>query len=250
MAVNRGFLEARGTYLLVVNFDDPMLSSELFSASLRIFEEFPEVVVTYPDWQTIDPDGEIVKVVITHEFSLEKLIGKMICLPGPGAVFQRSYALQTSGRNVNLKFLSDYEFWLRMSFFGPFKRIPRVLAQWREHPASTTKSSKGLPMALERIHVIVDFVERYGLKGLLKRQALGHAYYRASLMRYFSQQVPGRRWLIMSIWLRKGWVEELRIHEAIYLLCLPLSENLWRLVQKKFRVTVTDRKFIRKLNNM
>ncbi len=230
-AVNRGFIEAKGEYILVVNDDDPMLSSELLSASFRTFQEYPDVVVTYPDWQIIDSEGNLISRQITREFSVENLIGKFICLPGPGAVFRRSQMMAIGGRNTSLRFLSDYEFWLRMSLLGPFRRIPLVLAQWRQHPASTSTASRGLPMALERIGVLENFVQENDFKGSLRRQTLGHAYYRASVLRYFSHEVPGRRWLIKSLWLRKGWVEELKIREAIYLLGIPLTERLWGLVK-------------------
>ena len=234
-AVNRGFREAKGTLVLVVNDDDPMLTGELLSASLKIFLENPDIIVTYPDWQIIDSDGEVITKKITPEFSLENLVGKFICLPGPGAVFRRSHMLTIGGRDTSLKFLSDYEFWLRMSQLGSFKRIPKVLAQWRQHPGSTSTSSRGLPMALERIQVLEKFVQSNGITGLLRRQALGHAYYRASVLRYFSRDIPGRRWLIKSLWLRRGWVEELEIRQAIYLVGTPITEKAWKFVKTLIR---------------
>jgi glycosyltransferase involved in cell wall biosynthesis len=235
-AVNRGFLEARGTFVLVVNDDDPMLTGDLLTESSKAFLGDAEVVVTYPDWQIIDTNGKVIVKKVTPEFSLENLVGKFICLPGPGAVFRRSQMLSVGGRDTNLKFLSDYEFWLRMSHLGSFKRIPKVLAQWREHPGSTSTASRGLPMALERIQVIENFVQLNGITGLLQRQALSHAYYRAAVLRYFSADVPGRRWLIKSLWLRKGWVEELKIRQAIYLLGTPMTEKLWHLVKSLTKV--------------
>ena len=91
-------------------------------------------------------------------------------------------------------------------------------------------------MALERIQVIENFVQLNGITGLLQRQALSHAYYRAAVLRYFSADVPGRRWLIKSLWLRKGWVEELKIRQAIYLLGTPMTEKLWHLVKSLTKV--------------
>lgn len=234
-AVNRGFREAKGKLVLVVNDDDPMLTGDLLSASLKIFLEHPDVIVTYPDWQIIDSNGVVITKKITPEFSLENLIGKFICLPGPGAVFRRSHMLAIGGRDTTLKFLSDYEFWLRMCQLGSFKRIPKVLAQWRQHPGSTSTSSRGLPMALERIQVLEKFINSNGITGLLRKQALGHAYYRASVLRYFSRDIPARRWLIKSLWLRKGWVEELEIRQAIYLFGTPITEKAWKFVKSLSR---------------
>ena len=228
IAVNHGFLEARGKFLLVVNDDDPMLTSEILSESLAVLTSNPEIVVAYPDWQIIDSEGIFLSEQVTREFTLENLIGLFICLPGPGAVFRRDVAMRVGGRQTNLKYLSDYDFWLRMSTHGKFQRIPKLLAQWRQHPGSTSTSSRGLAMAKERIEVMENFLLTSTLSQNMRRQARAHAYYRAAVLRYFSRDVPGRRWLIKSLLIRRGWVEELRFREAVYILGAPMTEIIWK----------------------
>ena len=51
-AVNRGVAAARTDIVCVVNADDPVLPG-LLEASLQMFEMFPEISGTYPDWNVV-----------------------------------------------------------------------------------------------------------------------------------------------------------------------------------------------------
>ena len=86
-------------------------------------------------------------------------------------------------------------------------------------------------MAMERIRIIEDFVSEARLPDDLKRMARGNAYYSAAILRYFNKKVPHRVYLWNAFRIRRGFIENSKIRELIYLTALPLSEILW----KKFR---------------
>ena len=231
-AVNLGISRSNSEYCLIVNADDPLMSGELFYEAAQILDSDKEIVAVYPDWQIISDSGEIVTIKITDDFSRELLIGEFNCLPGPGAIFRTEIARLIHGRDPNLRFGSDYDFWLRLSLHGDFKRIPKILAQWRSHEDSTSINSKGLAMGKERIKIIEDFVDSVNLEQSLKRKALAHAYYHAALLSYFSSDIPGRKWMLKAIFIQRGWIKQSDLRIICFCLLYPLSRYLLPIVKK------------------
>jgi glycosyltransferase involved in cell wall biosynthesis len=241
-AVNTGFNSAIGEYVLVVSADDPLMDGSIFDDVENFFEKNPEVAVWYPNWNMIDRDGNLIRTVYVDEYSDEKLIGRFICLPGPGAFIRKSAALQIGGRRNKWKYVGDYDFWLRISRVGLLKKRDAVVAQWRFHDESTSISQRGARMFSERISVIDEFVKEYSIPTLLTRQARAHAYYFASLLSYHSKDVKGRSTMIKAFWIRRGRIEESQFRVIAYVLLTPLSFHLKPFLEKIFRNSVKARK--------
>jgi len=230
-AVNRGISTASGRFSLVVSADDPLLSRELFNKALKIFDSNPSCVVVYPDWQMINENGEVLLEKECEEFSFEKMLGEFNCIPGPGAVFSTTIAKKIKGRNPEYRFTSDYDFWLRMALHGDFIRIPSVLAQWRQHLESTSIGQRGFSMAAERIAVIENYLRLYPQTKELSRQAMASAYYNAAVLSFFNPALPGRKWLLRGFFLRKGWITGSRMRIIAYILLLPTSRHLYKILK-------------------
>jgi len=225
-SVTKAFFLARGRYLIVVSADDPLLTAELFDEVFDWFEKDANLVAVYPDWQMIDPKGSVIQTVIVPNYSDELLIGQCRTLPGPGVIFRRDAAVKIGGRNSKWVYVGDYDFWLRLSRLGEIRHRPKVLAQWRHHPNSTSVSKRGLGMATERISVIEDFLSLNHVDKLIGSMALGHAYYTAARLSFFSRDIPGKRYLFTAFRLRKGWVEEAQIRVIAFIVLDPLSRLL------------------------
>ncbi len=228
-AINNGLNKASGKYIMVVSHDDPMLSPNLIPEAIEILDTNLDIVCVYPDWQIINAEGEVIRQNVVKEYSEKELIGKFNCLPGPGAVFRKGAALQIGGRR-KWKFVSDYDFWLRLSRVGRFKRIPGVKAQWRSHKNSTTVSMKSLKMADERILVIEDFLFRYPVHPKMFRMAKSSAYYFAARLSFFAPEIPAKKFLIVSFKSRKAWPEVANPIIVLFILTLPFSRNLLKLL--------------------
>ena len=241
-AVNYGINLAIGDYCIIVNHDDPLFTSELFSASVKILESDVNLVATYPDWILIDKAGEKIEVRQTKEYSIAELAGFSNCLPGPGACFRKSEALMAGGRNAKYRFVSDYDFWLKLSRYGEFKRISKPLAQWRFHSNSTSVRNNSLEMALERIDVISDYLARTITTKQFHRIALSHAYYYAARLALSSTGLPGRKFLLKSIWTRKKWPERANLLVSLAILFSPISLYFYnraeRLLPARYRIKV------------
>jgi glycosyltransferase involved in cell wall biosynthesis len=198
-AVNVGLNLARGKYGIVVNSDDPLFSEELARVSIELLEENPDLVATYPDWQVINSTGQIIRKRRVKEFSIEEMVGNFNCLIGPGGVFRIREARAIGGWSSAFRFVPDFDFWLRLSDHGKFKRIPRALAQWRSHSKSISIASRGLPMSLERLEVIEKYLESHDLDSRLQRRARASANYSAATMSLFDSRVRGGRLLRKAI---------------------------------------------------
>jgi glycosyltransferase involved in cell wall biosynthesis len=222
-SVTRAFKIAKGEYLLVVSADDPLLTSALFDEVFDWFDTDQQLVAVYPDWQMIDPVGNVIQRVVVPDYSDELLIGQCRTLPGPGVIFRRDAAIEIGGRLSRWVYVGDYDFWLRLSRLGEIRHREVVLAQWRHHPTSTSVSKRGLAMARERIEVVESFLAKNQIDNLLARKSLGHAYYTASRLTFFSKEVPGKHYLFKAFSLRRGWVEGAEFRVILFILLDPFS---------------------------
>jgi glycosyltransferase involved in cell wall biosynthesis len=231
-AVNAGLRLSKGKFVLVINADDPLLSGELINRGVKILVTNPSIVAVYPDWKIISDSNETKKIKILPEYSDDLMIGRCRCLPGPGTIFCKDAAVRIGGRRTNWKFVSDYDFWLRMSRQGIISRLPGVLAQWRESHNSTSVSQRGLSMANERIKVIESFLLENKLPLSLQRKARGNSYYLAARLTFFDSSIPGRAMLFKAFINRRGWPEEARLHVVVFLILMPFSAFLVKIYSK------------------
>ena len=185
-AVNTGMKAGRGKYALVVNCDDPLFTQEIFTGISSIFQMNPKVVAIYSDWRVIDPKGNVVKLVFPRSYSRKSLIAELDCLPGPGSFFKLTAAVTVGGRNPYWMYVSDYEFWLRMSAAGDFIKRPGVYAQWRIHDQSITGSSNENRITEQRNLAAENFVKTTKTVVKLRRQALSNIYFQQFMYGYYT----------------------------------------------------------------
>jgi glycosyltransferase involved in cell wall biosynthesis len=233
-SINEGLSLAKGEYGIIVNADDPLVSEKLFDLSFKEFDD-NDLIVCYPDWEVISSEGKTIKRIKTKDYSKKILIGHLQCLPGPGAVFRIACARRVNGWNRNFKYVADYDFWIRLSEIGKFKRIPQNLAAWRMHEDSTSISQKNFSMALERIRVIEELPFLNELSPKLRNKALASAYYQAAVLSYFDPTIPGKEWFKKSLFLDSTIVLRNKPTRTLFLLLFPWSAWLAKYVSKKFR---------------
>lgn len=241
-AVNKGIENASGEFLLVVSSDDPLFTSAVFDGVPEYFDQHKDLQVWYPDWKMIDASGEVLKIVTVPEYSEERLIGRFLCLPGPGAFFRKSSALSIGGRREKWKYVGDYDFWLRISRLGTMERRPKVLAQWRYHDESTSIGQRGLRMFEERLNVIEEFVNENEVNDKMKRMARAHALYFASLLVFHVPEVKAKRALLRAFFIRKGLIEESQFRIIFYILLTPFSTKLNPIISKYLPRLLRSRK--------
>ena len=231
-SVTKGFKLAKGELVMVLSADDPLFTKEIFRNVFELFEKNENLVAVYPDWNLIDPTGKILKKILVPDYSDELLIGRFRTLPGPGVIIRKKAALTIGGRRSKWVYVGDYDFWLRLSRIGEIRHRPQVLAQWREHPNSTSVKRKNFAMASERIAVIEEFVEEFKIDDKLKKMALGNAYYMAARLSYFDPKIPGRKWLMQAMRYRGGIPEESKLTHILFLMTFPMSYKFTKMFRR------------------
>ena len=197
-AVNSGMHSGRGKYVLVVNCDDPLFTQEIFAGVSNLFTTNPNVVVIYSDWRIIDVTGQVLKHVFPRSFSRKSLITELDCLPGPGAFYRLETALAVGGRKPDWKYVSDYEFWLRMSTEGEFMKRSGILAQWRSHDDSITGSSKEYLITKQRNLAAELFVKSNRFKRKFRREAVANIYFQQFMYEYYTNSKFAAKKLLRS----------------------------------------------------
>ena len=173
---------AEGDIIAVVCSDDPLLPGAV-SKAVQLLLQKPDVVVVYPDWQMIDANGSVVDSIVTYDFvSTADMIRRHHCLPGPATFFRRQVLESLGGRNEELQYVADLDFWFRAGLLGRFERIPETLATWRIHSDSGTVCHQGELMAEEHVRVLDSLYTRRDLPAAItdvQREAYSSAYYMA-----------------------------------------------------------------------
>jgi hypothetical protein len=207
---------AKGDILGYLSSDDRLRSGAV-DAAIAALDDHPDAVACYCDFDLIDEAGSRVRTVRTEEFSTQRLVSDLICLPGPGAFFRRRAFEAAGGWNPNLRQIPDFDFWMRLSRYGKFIRIPKVLAEYRIHPESASYRT----ITQHRADEIIDVVDAYW------HSTCGHDKTEARASRSMSRLISARSHLSSG----RVVLATRRVFEAITIAPSRAFELLsWRLI--------------------
>lgn len=176
--LNKGWNLAKGEILAYLSADDLLLPGAI-ACSVKCLLSHPEAVLSYCDFDLIDPGSRVVRRVTAPEFSYMEMVTKFICAPSAGAFFWRAPFLKTGGWNTKIHRFPDYDCWLRLGLQGQFVRIPESLAAFRVHDGSQSFSETPVDRAEEALRVISGFYELQDLPSevlAVKSLAMGNAH--------------------------------------------------------------------------
>jgi len=151
--LNRGFEMAKGDLVGYLSSDDMLLPGAVPKLA-AVFAAEPDVVVAYPAWDYVEEGGEKIDSVMPEEFTLLHAIKASDPVIGPGALLRRSAIDQVGGWDPEIIYSADFEFWVRVSSLGEFRRVPEILAHYRWHEGMTGRLSVGIQIALERVAIV------------------------------------------------------------------------------------------------
>ncbi len=231
-AVNKGVSMSAMKYALILSADDPCPESELFANAIDILDMNQGIVCVYPDWTILDEDGRQLSEISTREFSRKTLVEDFLCIPGPGSVFRVSSFKRVGGRNPKIKFISDYEFWLRLSTIGSFRRIPKNLAYWRLHSDSTSIRSRSGFMARERVSVMQEFFLNDSDVEISQKRTMANVYFSSAQLCFYSGRIPAKRFLLKSIILDPFELRKRNVAHLVFIILLPISKSLYQIYRK------------------
>ncbi len=143
-AINKGFLRAKGRWVMWLNADDL-----LKPGALRAVKEFaghhPAADVIFGCWNFVDENGGFLRRMTVFPFS-RGMIANHACYIASTATFFRRETTIADGHLLNIRFRSvmDGEYYCRLSAAGKqFEYLPRVLADFRLHDESISQKNLG-----------------------------------------------------------------------------------------------------------
>lgn len=157
---NYGILNSSGKYICFLHQDDRWENGRL-KIIRGILKGNPNAAMCFhPAW-FIGPDGRHIRLwgcpfrvengveMISSDVILEcLLVQNFIAVSSP--VFRKDDAVKAGLLDESLIYTADWDFWLKMSRFGPIAYIPRPLTCFMVHPESQTESLSGNADDVER----------------------------------------------------------------------------------------------------
>ena len=166
---------SKGEVLSYLAADDFLLPGAVRTAVEKLRDR-PEIVLTYSDFNIVDPKSRVLRRVRAPDFSYRDLAVTIVCQPGPGVFFRRDAFERVGPWNELLRQIPDYEYWLRLGLEGAFVRIPEVLAAYRVHDRSQSFAPVSPGRAEEEISDRVTGFVVEVRRRLVGKEELGSIY--------------------------------------------------------------------------
>lgn len=156
-AINRGFAGATGDIFAWLNSDDAYLPGALHAAA-EVFMAQPDVDLAYGEGWYMDETGARTEPCrfVRRQFSRAYLVNKDPILQ-PATFWRRSLWQATGPLDTKLRWVFDWEWFIRAHERGKFHYLPADLALYRVQPEALTRTG-GLPRQVEHGRV----TRRYG----------------------------------------------------------------------------------------
>jgi glycosyltransferase involved in cell wall biosynthesis len=142
--INKGFLKAKGKWVMWLNADD-----RLKPGALRSVKEFadnqPDADVIYGCWNFMDAEGNFQRRMSLFPF-VPGMISNFGCYIASTSTFFRRETTIAQGHLLNVRFgtVMDGEYYCRLNAEGKrFKYLPRVIADFRLHEKSISQKNIG-----------------------------------------------------------------------------------------------------------
>jgi glycosyltransferase involved in cell wall biosynthesis len=132
-AINKAFARSRGQIVGWLNSDDAYFSPDVVAAAVALFLREPAVKVAYGHAALVNEDGLVLQLLWAPRFS-ERLLPSVNFISQP-TVFLRRNVVADLLVDESYEYSMDRELWLRLSGTHRFKRIDRIVAIDRHHPA-------------------------------------------------------------------------------------------------------------------
>jgi len=143
-----GLSEAKGEYVAILDADDVALPQRL-QRQVAYLEHHKEVVLLGSYYGIINSDGKIhraKKRVPLRDAEIRWRMTLGNCFIHSTVMYRRSAAQRCGGYNREILRGEDMELSSKIITLGKAAAIPQVLAYWRRHPASMTRSINNAEM--------------------------------------------------------------------------------------------------------
>lgn len=141
---------ASGKYIMRLDADD-YLEPNALSSMVDILEERDDIGLVFPDYYTVDPDGNRLEHIKRHNFDTEVSLYNM---PAHGActMIRVEYLRNLGGYNENYTCQDGYELWIK--FISKYKvtNVSVPLFSYRRHSSNLTNNESKILDTRAKIH--------------------------------------------------------------------------------------------------
>lgn len=138
-AINKGLAKCSGDYFAWLNSDD-YLNPGVLPLVGEAFDD-PRVGTVCGEINVVDVRGNILEKRSSTRITFETLLNGNAQIIQPGAFHRKTLLDQLGGVDENLRYVMDYELWLRLGKHSSFVQLAEVLANYTVHPSSKTCSA-------------------------------------------------------------------------------------------------------------
>jgi glycosyltransferase involved in cell wall biosynthesis len=192
-AINKGFSQAKGQWVMWLNADDRLLPGVL-EQTLRALNR-SDADVLYGDWNFISEDGRYLRKVKCAGWSMFVHVHHH-CLIGSTAAFFRNATVMAEGFRLNeeFRYVMDGEFFARLHVAGKkVKHMPMTVADFRIHPRNASMLHLGKTREMKKILA----AERQHVESRAIRRAYGVTLFEDP---YLNGLVDGVLWIAARVW--------------------------------------------------
>ncbi|HPX61883.1 MAG TPA: glycosyltransferase family 2 protein [Deltaproteobacteria bacterium] len=132
-AMNKGLALAQGSVVVFLHADDYFSDQGVLTAVARIFAQKPQI-----DWLTgginyVDCNERLIRRFEVRKWSYRRLLRGNIIFH-PATFIRRELLLNVDGFDESLRYVMDYDLWLRIGRESAPYLLNRILACYRVHP--------------------------------------------------------------------------------------------------------------------
>ena len=135
-AINRGFELSRGEVFGFLGADDTYLPGAVSTAIRAMMPDLSRPLI-YGDALWVDEGGQIIGPYPTKRYDAD-LLSRECFICQPAAFIRRDAFERAGGVDPALRFVFDYDLWIRLSRLYPIEKIDVLLATSRMHRANKT----------------------------------------------------------------------------------------------------------------
>jgi glycosyltransferase involved in cell wall biosynthesis len=163
-ARNAGIVASKGDYLVFLDSDDRLLP-EMVERLTGKLETHRDYDVACSGWYITDSELRRIgqaKVTVPEGRFFETMLREGGYLITDGAVVRRSIVDVAGPFDTELPNFEDWEFWVRVSYFGKFKFVPEPLVEYRQLPASRSRAFREFSESTAKVAAKVNsFLEAH-----------------------------------------------------------------------------------------
>lgn len=192
-AINKGFAQAKGEWVMWLNADDRLKPGALAKVLVALKKTQADVV--YGDWYFVDESGNFMRRVRTPRWSKWVHIHHH-CFVGSTAAFYRKATVIGEGHRLreDFRYVMDGEFYARLDSIGKkFEHVSVNLADFRLHGANASQRHLAKTRDMETILA----AERQHVESRAIRRAYGITLFEDP---YLNGLVDGLLWIAARGW--------------------------------------------------